>query len=305
MRIVSLLPSATEIVFALGLGDDLHGVTFECDFPPEARTKAVVSGTALPESQPDGSPLSAADIDTAVSASIGSGQPIYRLDAARIGAIDPDLILTQDLCQVCAVPTGAVEDALDVLGCSARVVSLDPASLGDVLACITQVGDATGAAERAQTVTEGLHRRLAAVTSAVAGRPRPRVFPLEWSDPPFSGGHWVPDMIAAAGGEPVLAPAGQPSRRLDWDEIAATPADAVVFMPCGYDLARAVAEGRRSLVGHPALAAASQLFAADANACFSRPGPRLVDGVEALAAVLHPDAGLTPRPDLLTCLSSK
>lgn len=301
MRIVSLLPSATEIVFALGLGDDLHGVTFECDYPPEARAKAVVSGTALPESAPDGQPLSAAEIDAAVSSSIGAGEPIYRLDAAGIGAIDPDVILTQDLCRVCAVPTGAVEDALDVLGCSAAVVSLDPASLDDVLASIAQVGDATGTAERAEAVIAALRRRLGAVAAAVAGLARPRVFPLEWSDPPFSGGHWVPDMIVAAGGEPVLAPAAQPSRRLAWNEIDAAAADVVVFMPCGYGLARAIDEARRSLAGHAALAGA-RLVVADANACFSRPGPRLVDGVEALAAVLHPDAGLTPRPDLLAPL---
>ena len=303
MRIVSLLPSATEIVFALGLGDDLHGVTFECDHPPEARSRTVVSTTALPGARPSGEPLSAADIDGLVSASFGAGEAIYRLDAARIGAIDPDLILTQDLCQVCAVPTGAVEDALDVLGCSARVVSLDPCSLDDVLASISLVGDATGTATRAREVVEGLRRRLEAVAAAVAGRPPVRVFALEWSDPPFSGGHWVPDMIAAAGGVPLLAPSGQPSRRLAWDDVAGAGADVVVFMPCGHTLAEALAEGRRALVGHPALAAARQLWAADANACFSRPGPRLVDGVEALAAVLHPGTGVAPRPDLLTQLS--
>ena len=302
MRIVSLLPSATEIVFALGLGDDLAGVTFECDYPAEARSKAVVSGTALPSATASGEPLPAAEIDRLVSSSIGAGEPIYTLDAARIAAIDPDLILTQDLCRVCAVPTGAVEDALDVLGCTAQVVSLDPASLDDVLACIAQVGAATGTAERAAYIVAGLRRRLDAVAAAVAGLPRPLVFPLEWSDPPFSGGHWVPDMIAVAGGEPVLAPAGEASSRLGWDEVAAAQVEVVVFMPCGYGLDEAVAEGRRSLLGHSALEGAERIYAADANACFSRPGPRLVDGVEALAAALHPDAGLSTRPDLLTLL---
>ena len=297
MRIVSLLPSATEIVFALGLGDALEGVTNECDFPPEARSKTVVSTSSLPT---DG-PLAAAEVDRLVSSSIGDGQPIYRLDAASIGAIDPDVILTQDLCQVCAVPTGAVEEAIEVLGCSAQVVSLDPASLDEVFATIAQVGAATGAGQRAAEVVAGLRRRLDLVRAAAtppAGVARPRVFALEWSDPPFSGGHWVPDMIDAAGGEPLLAPARQPSRRLAWEEVADATPDVVVFMPCGYNLKEAVAEAHRTLVHQPALAGA-RLYAADANACFSRPGPRLVDGVEAMAAILHPGSGVSPRPDLL------
>lgn len=295
MRIVSLLPSATEIVYALGLDEALAGVTFECDYPAGARSKAVVSFSALPDDEP----LAPAEVDRLVSASVAGGRPIYRLDAARIGAIDPDVILTQDLCQVCAVPTGAVEDALSVLGCSAEVVSLDPGSLDEVLGSIEQVGAATGSASRAAEVVAGLRARLDAVAVAVAGRERPRVLPLEWSDPPFSGGHWVPDMIVAAGGEPVLAPAGARSRRLAWNEVAAAPAEVAVFMPCGYGLDEAVSEAQRVLVGQPALAGAGRLVAADANACFSRPGPRLVDGVEALAALLHPDAGVAARPDLL------
>lgn len=281
MKIVSLLPSATEIVYALGLEDDLMGVTFECDFPPAARAKPSVSGTALPEDLDD-----ARDIDDAVRAKLAEGEPIYTLDAAQIAAIKPDLILAQDLCRVCAVPSGAVDDALDVIGCKADVLSLDPSNLDDVIACIGQVGAMTGTEARAATVMAELRARVDAVRAAVTGAPRPRVFALEWSDPPFSGGHWVPDMIEAAGGTPVLGDPGQPSHRLEWSAIEAAAPDVVVFMPCGYNLEEAATEGR-ALLDHPSLR--GTLYAADSNALFSRPGPRVVDGVEALAAVLHPD----------------
>jgi iron complex transport system substrate-binding protein len=293
VRIVSLIPSATEIVYALGLGDQLEGVTYECDFPPDARTKAVVSGSALPESGATGAPLTAREIDLAVSATVDDGRPIYTLDVTRIGEIAPDLILAQDLCRVCAVPSGAVEDALDVLGCRANVVSLDPISLDDVIACIGAVGEATGTAGVAQGVMHELRARVEAVRAAVAGRSRPRVLALEWSDPPFSGGHWVPEMIDAAGGVSLLAAPGAPSARLEWDAVAAARPDVIVFMPCGYDLTRAVEEAD-ALLARPELGDAP-LWAADANALFSRPGPRIVDGVEALATILHPGAAPVPE----------
>jgi iron complex transport system substrate-binding protein len=285
VKIVSLIPSATEIVFALGLGDSLEGVTFECDYPPDARTKQVVSGTALPT---NGS-LTAKEIDDAVSARVAEGEAIYTLDAARIRDIQPDLILAQDLCRVCAVPSGAVEDALEVLGCRADVISLDPSTLDEVIDCVTVVGAATGTEERARVVVHELRGRVEMVRHAITLHHRPRTFALEWSDPPFSGGHWVADMIEAAGGTPVLATSGEHSRRLTWDEVADADPDVVVFMPCGYDLEQAVEEGR-ALLDVPALARAEHIFAADANALFSRPGPRLVDGVVALASALHPRA---------------
>ena len=213
MKIVSLIPSATEIVFTLGLGDSLEGVTFECDYPPEARTKTIVSGTALPVEEP----LTAREIDDAVTARVASGEAIYTLDAPRIRDIQPDVILAQDLCRVSAVPSGAVEEALDVIGWRAEVVSLDPMTLDDVIACIASVGDATGTAVPAAALCLGLHARLTAVRNAVVRHHRPRTLTLEWSDPPFSGGHWVPDMIESAGGDPVLARAGERSRRIEWD----------------------------------------------------------------------------------------
>jgi iron complex transport system substrate-binding protein len=299
VKIVSLIPSATEIVFALGLGDDLAGVTFECDHPSEARSKPVVSGTALPAEEL----LSAREIDDAVSARVADGEPIYTLDAARIRDIQPDLILAQDLCRVCAVPSGAVDDALEVLGCRADVLSLDPSTLDDVVDCVVTVGEATGTERRAHEVARELRNRVARVRAAVTGHHRPRTVALEWSDPPFSGGHWVPDMIDAAGGVSLLAESGERSRRLTWDEVEAAHPDVAVFMPCGYGFDQAVDEARRALLDEPALARVVRVFAADANATFSRPGPRLVDGVEALAWALHPRVMRAPPPGVIAPLS--
>jgi iron complex transport system substrate-binding protein len=288
MRIVSLLPSATEIVYVLGLGGHLVGVTDECDWPPQARTVQVVSRSALPAA------VEPAEIDRLVSASIGGGQPIYRLDTDAIGDLRPDLVLSQDLCAVCAVPSGHVNRALDVLGCQAEVVSLDPSSLAEVLEGVLQVGKATGAEQRADEVVADLRERLADVQAVVEGLERPRVFALEWGDPPFNGGHWVPEMLQVAGAETVLACPGAPSVRVTWEQIEAAAPQVVVFMPCGYGLQAAVDEATRSLLGRPELAGVEAIVAVDASAYCSRPGPRLVDGVEILAAALHP--GQLPPP---------
>jgi iron complex transport system substrate-binding protein len=291
MKIVSLLPSATEIVFALGLESQLAGVSFECDYPPEARKVTVVSGTALPG---DGS-LTAEQIDAEVSARIDAGESIYTLDNDRIREIAPDVILAQDLCQVCAVPSGAVEEALDTIGCRADVVSLDPARLDDVIDCIGQVGRATRTLQKAEALMAGLRERLDAVRLRVAGKPRPRVFVLEWPDPPFNAGHWVPDMVDAAGGIPVLAVAGERSRRLTWAEIAAQSIDVTVFSPCGYDLDGSVSQAA-AFLDRPEALGLGTVVAVDANAHFSRPGPRVIDGVEVLAGLFHPDtAGSVPE----------
>ena len=288
MRIVSLLPSATEIVYALGLEDHLVGVTDECDWPPQARTVQVVSRSALPAvAEP-------AEIDRLVRASIGGGQPLYRLDTDAIRDLRPDLVLAQDLCAVCAVPSGQVTQALNVLGCPAEVISLDPSSLEEVLDGVLRVGKAARVPERAEEVVAGLRERLTSVQAAVAGLARPRVFALEWGDPPFNGGHWVPEMLAVAGGEALLACPGAPSVRVSWAQIEAAAPRMVVFMPCGYDLRAATEEASRSLLGRPELAGVEAIVVVDASAFFSRPGPRLVDGVELLAAALHP--GQLPPP---------
>jgi iron complex transport system substrate-binding protein len=289
VKIVSLLPSATEIVFSLGLADSLCGVTFECDHPAEARSYPHVSGTALPT---DGT-LSAGEIDAHVTALVEAGESIYTLDEALIRSIDPDLILAQDLCRVCAVPSGAVQDALDVIGCHATVVSLDPQRLDDVIGCIGAVGEATGTTELADHLMSGLRARVDAVRRRTEGRDRPRVLVLEWADPPFNAGHWVPDMVTAAGGQPVLAGSGQRSRELAWDEVAAAEVDVVVFIPCGFDLAGAVDQAQ-PLLDRPELAGAPRFYAVDGNAYFSRPGPRVVDGVELLEVLLQQEGDEAP-----------
>jgi iron complex transport system substrate-binding protein len=288
MRIMSLLPSATEIVYALGQEGHLVGVTDECDWPPQARTVQVVSRSALPAD------VEPAEIDRLVSASIGVGQPLYRLDTEAIRQLRPDLVLAQDLCAVCAVPSGQVTQALGVLGCQAEVISLDPSSLEEVLDGVLQVGKAAGAERRAHEVVAGLRERLARVQAAVQRLERPRVFALEWGDPPFNGGHWVPEMLQVAGAEAVLACPGAPSVRVSWAQIAAVAPQVVVFMPCGYDLQAAAEEASRTLLTRPELAGVGAIVAVDASAFFSRPGPRLVDGVEILAAALHP--GQLPPP---------
>jgi iron complex transport system substrate-binding protein len=209
----------------------------------QARTVRVVSHSALP---PAAEP---AQIDRLVSASIGGGQPLYRLDTEAIHDLRPELVLAQDLCAVCAVPSGHVNQALDVLGCQAEVISLDPSSLDEVLDGVLQVGKASGVEQRAHEVVAGLRERLASIHAAVAGLERPRVFALEWGDPPFNGGHWVPEMLQLAGGEALLACPGAPSVRVTWAQIAAAAPQVVVFMPCGYDLQVAVDEATRTLLG--------------------------------------------------------
>jgi iron complex transport system substrate-binding protein len=290
VRIVSLLPAATEIAFALGIGDQVVGRSFECEYPPAACGIPVVAGTALPT---EGA-LSANQLDAEVEARVAAGESIYTLDAARIRAIDPDLILTQDLCQVCAVPAGAIEEALDVIGCQADVVSLDPGRLDEVISCIGHVGQATGAEREANTLMATLRDRVDAVRSRTGVRPRPAVFVLEWPDPPFNGGHWVPDMIEAAGGTPVLTASGERSRRLTWEKIASEAIDVTIFSPCGFDLEGVVAQAE-SFIDRPEAAALGTVIAVDANAYFACPGPRVVDGVELLSELLHPTRpGLVP-----------
>jgi iron complex transport system substrate-binding protein len=286
VRVVSLLPSATEIIYALGLEDQLVGVTFECDEPPSARRdKTVVLGGQ------DTSGMTPAAIDALVRRQVAAGQDLYTLHAGALAALVPDLILTQNLCRVCALPAGQVTDALEYLGCTAEVVSLDPHGLDDVLATILTVGRHAGASQRAEHLVAGLKGRLAAVRDRAAGRDRPAVAVIEWIDPPFTAGHWVPDLVTAAGGRPVAAEAGGRSVVTSWDQIAAARPDVAVVAPCGFHLDGAAAQAElaaRQLPGVP-------VWAIDADGLVVRPGPRLVDGVEALASILHPEAGV-PAP---------
>jgi iron complex transport system substrate-binding protein len=287
MRIVSLVPNGTEILFALGAGGEVVGVSHECDYPAGARQLPVLTGSALPPG------LGAAEVDRAVSAQVGSGASLYTLAEETIAGLAPDLIVTQQLCPVCAVSTAQVGAALAPLPRCPEVLSLDPRTLGDVFADIRRVGERTGRGAAAAALLASLERRLDATRRRVAGQPRPRVLALEWLDPPFAGGHWVPEMIAAAGGLDVAAVPGAHSARLTWDEVASLDPDLVIAMPCGYDAAGAAAQvaAAAALPQWRRLRAvqAGQVYPVDANGLFSRPGPRLLDGIERLAEILHPD----------------
>jgi iron complex transport system substrate-binding protein len=289
VQICSLLPSATEILYALGLGDSVAGVTHECDFPPNAASKPPL---IRPRVDPHALP---AVIDSQVRELVSRGESIYAVDAELLASLAPDLIITQDLCHVCAASPDDLATALARFAKRPKVLSLTPHSLADVWDDIRRVGEATGRRRDAQGLAITLEQKVAAVEMKVSGARRPRVLCLEWSDPFYIGGHWVPEMVAKAGGDDVLGRAGEPSFRATADEIAATGAEVIIVMPCGYGAARAAAEfGEFSWERLPEswkeLPAIRErrIFAVDANSYFSRPGPRLSDGVALLAHILHP-----------------
>ena len=281
MRIVSLLPSTTEILFAIGAGPDVVGVTFECDHPAEARTRTIVSTSAMPEG------LAPAEIDAFVAKAVAAGEDLYHLDEGALAGLDADLVVTQDLCAVCAVDVSVVGDALAHLGCTADVLTIDPYSLDEVFESFLTLGRATGRLDAATALVESQRARLDAVRSRVAALPRPRVMLLEWTDPPYAPGHWMPEMIDAAGAEPLLGTPGARSERVTWEAIRAARPELVVAAPCGFGLAEATALADE-LVASGVLPPGVPVHAVDANAAWARPGTRLVDGVEELAAVLHP-----------------
>jgi iron complex transport system substrate-binding protein len=282
MRIVSLVPSATEMLFALGLGDRVVGVTHECDYPPAARNLPHLTRTVLPGD------LDAGEIDTAVKATVGEGRALYELDEEVLAGLAPDLIVTQAVCDVCAVSFEDVVEVASRLESRPRVVQQDPSTLGEMLEDVIRLGEAADEAEAAHELRGDLEGRLATVRAAVGGAPAPRVIALEWLDPPYVGGHWVPEMISIGGGEDVAGPPGLKSPEVRWGELSGLDPDVVVAMPCGWY----VEESRAQALAHwdqiEALGASS-VFAVDAASTFSRPGPRLVDGVELLGHLLHPD----------------
>jgi len=283
--IVSLLPSATEWVYALGLERELHGVTFECDEPAGARGdhRVVVTGMATED-------LTPGQIDARVKERVAAGLGLYDLDAAAMAEIAPDVVLTQDLCRVCALPAAEAAAALDAAGCPGEVVTLDPHRLEEVLDGVLAVAAAAGRPDAGERVRASLQARLDAVAAAVANRERPRVLVLEWTDPAYLAGHWVPDLVVAAGGEPVLALPGERSVGVEWSRIEQASADVVVVAPCGYGLDDAVRQAQEVRHRLPA----AEVWAVDAGGLVTRPGPRVVDGVEALAWALHGDA--VPAP---------
>jgi len=279
MRIVSLLPSTTEIVCDLGLADQLLGVTVECNWPQGVRDgREVVVDTFIDSS------LSPAEIDVLVRTRMEAGLDLYELNDAALARCNPDLILSQDLCRVCAVATGDVEAAVERLACDAVVLQIDPRTLNEVIESINTIAVAAGVAERGVALTQDLHARLADTKERVSGKLRRRVFVLEWIDPPFGSGHWVPDIVTAAGGDPVIAHAGEKSVSTSWDQIAAAAPDVVIVGPCGYGLEAAKEQARE--IDH-LLPAHCEVWAIDADSVLVRPGARLVDGVEAIAAMLH------------------
>jgi iron complex transport system substrate-binding protein len=287
MRIASLVPSATEALYALGLGDSVVAVTHECDHPAAATTLPRLTSSVIPEGLPP------AEIDARVREVTGRGEALYRLDEDRLAPLAPDLIVTQALCAVCAVSYDDVRAVAERLPSHPRVISLDPETLVEVLEDLPRLAEAAGEAGSGERLREELASRLAAVREAVAGRPRPRVAALEWMDPVYAGGHWVPEMIELAGGVDVLGVAGEKSRVAGWDEVAAAAPDVVVSMPCGLYCDEAAAQTRHHAERLESLGA-RRVFAVDAASSFSRPGPRLVDGVELLAHLLHPDAVAAP-----------
>lgn len=288
MQICSLLPSATEILYALGLGDSVVGVTHECDYPPDAAKKpALIQPRVDVHAPPE-------EIDRQVSALVARGESVYAVNAELLVSLAPDLIVTQDLCHVCAASSDDLAAALTRFSRPPRVLSLVPQSLADVWGDIRRVGEATGAKSAAESLAARLAERVQAVEKcASASRSRPRVLCLEWLDPFYIGGHWVPEMVEKAGGKDALAEPGKPSRRVTLEEIDQSAPDVILVMQCGYSAARNAADFekiclRERFEKFPAVRE-NRVFALDANGHFSRPGPRLADGVEILAHLLHPE----------------
>jgi iron complex transport system substrate-binding protein len=282
VRIVSLVPHATELLFALGLGDDVVAVTHECDFPLEVLELPRVTRDVLPAG------LGAAEIDAAVRERTQQGKAIYELDEDRLEELEPDLIVTQELCAVCAVSYDDVVEVAGRLATAPRVVSLDPKTLGEAMGDIRTIAQATGVRDAALELVTRQRARIDAVRRAVRDADPVRVAAIEWLDPVFVAGHWTPQIIELAGGADVLGFAGEHSEQSTWETVAAARPEVVVVMPCGYDAERSREEAVRYAAELRGIGA-RRIVAVDAAAYFSRPGPRLVDGLELMAHVLHPD----------------
>ncbi len=288
MRIVSLLPSATEIVHFVDAKDALVGVTHECDYPPGIENLPRLTGTAMEHHT-----LTSGEIDAAIGERLSDAGSIYSLDTRLLEELEPDLILTQGLCEVCAVSLSLVEQAAASLQRAPRILSMNPASLSEVLDVTIEVGDAIGYGVEARAKVAVLRKRLARIEEVMTGLPCPRVGCLEWLDPPFSAGHWVPEMVHLAGGKELFAKAREPSRRLSWGGVLEAAPEVLVLMPCGFDVGRTLREAGAlpMLPGWEDLPAVKdgRVWAVDANSHFSRPAPRLVEGVEILTRILHPE----------------
>jgi iron complex transport system substrate-binding protein len=287
MRIVSLVPHATELLFALGLGDQVVAVTHECDFPDAALALPHITRDRLP------SGLSAAEIDAAVREHTERGEAIYELDAERLEELEPDLIVTQELCPVCAVSVDDVRAVAGTIPSQPQVVALDPHTLGESFGDVRTIAQLTRSRDAALDLIARQRARIDAVRVAVRKAQRIPVAAIEWLDPVFVAGHWTPQIVELAGGIDVLGLPGEPSERSTWETVAAAAPRVVVAMPCGYDAERSHAEAS-AYADALLTVGAERVVAVDASAYFSRPGPRLVDGLELMAHILHPD--LVPEP---------
>lgn len=287
VRIVSLLPSATETLFAIGAGPEVVGVTHECDYPPEALSLPRLTASSLPSSESSGA------VDRHVRRALHAGSSLYTLDAGLLERLQPDLIVTQELCEVCAVSYGIVDRAARRLTSDPRIVSLEPSSLEDVFSNIQTLGNLTHRESAAQELIASLRRRRESARSRATGA-QPRVLVLEWTDPAMGAGHWTPGLVEDAGGLPVLAAPGENSRRLTWDEIAAADPDIVIVAPCGYSLEKteaAISELQTKTEWNMLRAVREgRVYPVDGNAYVNRPGPRLIDTVEIFASILHREA---------------
>jgi iron complex transport system substrate-binding protein len=294
MRICSLVPAATEILFALGLGDDVVGVTHECDWPPEAPTRPAVTASLLETSD-----LPSGEIDRAVSEAAADGHPLYAVDERLWAEIEADAVVMQEVCEVCAVSRNQVEEVVSARPLDVDVIDFSPTTLDGILACIAGLGVRFGSEGAAEELAAGMRTRLERVRAALAEvESSPRVFVAEWLEPPYAAGHWVPEMVALAGGTDVAGMSGERSYRLRWSDVTRLEPEVVVLAPCGFDLDRTLTEVvtldlSAHLLGTPARQE-SKVFAVDANGYFSRPGPRLVDGIELLAYLLHSEAYSDP-----------
>jgi iron complex transport system substrate-binding protein len=284
MRIVSLLPSATEILFGIGAGDEVVGVTHECDFPAEAAKRPQLTSSALPSAG------SSAEIDRHVRRSLHEGSSLYHLDAELLEKLEPDLIVTQELCAVCAVSYEIVQHAVRRLRGDPRLISLEPSSLDDAFGTISYLGELTGHAMGANKLLTDLHARVYALRARTVNRPRPRVLVLEWTDPPMSGGHWTPGLVELAGATPLLGNPGANSQVLTWEQIAEADADAIVVGPCGFNLERthaAIDELRQNAIWKGLRAVREgRVHPIDGSAYLNRPGPRLVDTAEIISKAI-------------------
>jgi iron complex transport system substrate-binding protein len=287
LRIVSLVPSATETLFALGLGEQVTAVTHECDFPAEALNLPKVTRDVI------GPGLAPDEIDRAVRELTEQGRSIYELDEPGLRALRPDLIVTQALCSVCAVSVDDVRAIAERMDPVPAIVSLDPHTLGEVLGDVRTLAQATGSKDAGVDLVQDAAARIDRVRVAVKDAPRRRVAMLEWLDPVFVGGHWVPQLIEYAGGVDLLGLSGEPSETRSWEQVAASKPEVVIVAPCGYGVERGLSEARAYADRLQALGA-ERIVIADASAWFSRPGPRLVEGLEWLGHALHP--ALVPEP---------